>query len=101
MLLVIHIHLVFEPILSVPYRKARQLPWRGLELDHMPVVKHNTIEPLIYPIARVQVQKHFSLKTRMHFEPPADKVQTGNGWMMANLLCIDRAAVNHPLISLT
>jgi hypothetical protein len=66
----------------------------------MSVIKHYTIKPIIDPLTRVQVQKNFCLQTRMHPEPPAYKVQTRDGRMVARLLCIDGAAVDHALVSL-
>lgn len=85
--------------LAVAVDQPRQLARRSAQLDDCIVgLELNVIVAVVGACSSVESELHFGLETGVDPIPSANHVQTADGWVMADLLPIDRTTVNYALV---
>ena len=84
-----------------PHRRIRHLTRRARKRDLLPVIVLNIVEALVDSVRWIEVQVDLGLDGPENFVTPADHVETWDWWVVADLLCVDRAAVDCALVGFT
>ena len=85
---------------SVSHCETWELGWWGLEANLLPIVEDHIVPAYIETITCIHMDVHCGFKSGMYFVASAEEEDGGNWGVVADLLCVEGAAIYEGLVSL-
>ena len=84
----------------VSHCETWELGWWGLEANLLPIVENHMVPAYIEAITCIHVDMHCGFESCVYFVTSTEEENGGNWGMMADLLCVEGAAIDEGLVGL-